>query len=251
MVKCSMSSVLVIGNGTLSRGINKYIPSSIVIKRPEYDIRQELIVPEIKPGVAVICASITGFGMCDKYPEWSRSINVTHTKRAAQKLYDAGWNVVMLSSNAAINGHGEYGKQKKELEEQWVFGPILRLPKVVSHDVPVIDSWIRLLKNNEIVRAFAHGIIQPVPRKSVADSIMILSEIKSGTFEIAGPICTWYNLAISITEELGKDSSLIVEQESSASYEILNNNKMVNLGWNQHPLPEVAHFIIDEWNNEN
>lgn len=245
-----MSDVLVVGNGTISRGIKKYIPESIIIKRPEYDIRNSLVVPDSPPGVAVICAAITGFGMCDKYPEWSRSINVTHTKKTAQILYDAGWNVVMLSSNAAITGNGEYGKQKKELEAEWIFGPILRLPKVVSHDVSVIDSWIRLLRNDEKVRAFAHGIIQPVPRKSVADSLLILSDIREGIYEIAGPICTWYDLALNIASALDKDSTLVTEQECSASYEILNNNKMINLGWHQYSLLEMAHIIIEEWNNE-
>jgi dTDP-4-dehydrorhamnose reductase len=244
------SSVLVIGNGALSRGIKKYIPGSTIIKRPDYDIRNEFIIPDIQPGVAVICASVTSFGMCDKYPEWSRSINVTHTKKIAQILHSAGWNVVMLSSSAAINSHGEYGRQKKDLEDQWSFGPILRLPKVITYDVPIIDSWIRLLRNNEKIQAFAHGIIQPIPRKSVSDSLLILENIKDGLYEIAGPICTWYDLAVNIAKELNKDTSLVIEREFSASYELLNNNKMVNLGWHQYSLPEIANIVIDEWNNE-
>ena len=240
-------TILIIGNGSISRGIKYYVPESIIIKRPEYDIRDELNVPEIDPGVAVICAAITGFGMCEKYPVWSKGINVTSTFNAAQKLHSAGWNVIMLSSSAAVNPTTEYGRQKNELESMWEFGPILRLPKVLSPDVAVIESWIRLLNLSQPVRAFSHGIIQPVPRKSVADSIKILSSIKNGTYEITGPICTWHHVAQEIARVLDKDVNLVQEQDDSTLYDVMDNRKMLKLGWHQYSLKEMTKFIIDEW----
>lgn len=242
--------MLVIGNGVISRGIQKYSKDVTVLKRPEYDIRNMFEIPDIEPGTAVICAAITGFGMCEKYPEWSRSVNVTHTSILASRLHSFGWNVVMLSSNAAINPQTEYGKQKKDLEDIWEWGPILRLPKVLSHDLPVIDNWIRLLRMKEPVFAFSHGIIQPVPKKSISDALNILKDTKDGLYEIAGPVCTWLNVALSIATNVGADESLVRPHEASATYDILNNKKMVDLGWQQYSLNEAVKFILNEWSTD-
>lgn len=242
-----MSSIFIVGNGSISRGIKYYYPDSIVIKRPEYDIRNEIAVSDIEPGVAVICAAITGFGMCEKYPVWSKGINVTSTFNAAQKLSRTGWNVVMLSSSAAVNPTTEYGRQKYELESIWEFGPILRLPKVLSPDVAVVESWIRLLNLGQPVRAFSHGIIQPVPRKSVAEAIKLLSLIKTGTYEITGPVCTWHNVAQEIARALNKSEDLVEEQDNSTLYDVMDNTKMLNLGWHQYSINQMIKFIIDEW----
>lgn len=239
--------MLIIGNGSISRGIKHYYSDSLVIKRPEYDIRNEISIPDIEPGVAVICAAITGFGMCEKYPVWSKAINVTSTFNAAQKLSRAGWNVIMLSSSAALNSSTEYGRQKYELESMWEFGPILRLPKVLSPDVAIVESWIRFLSLNEPVRAFSHGIIQPVPRKSVGEAIQLLSLIKAGVYEITGPVCTWYSLAQETAKVLNKNPNLVKEQEDSTLYDIMDNTKMLKLGWHQYSINEMMNFVIDEW----
>ena len=242
---------LVIGNGAISRAILKYIPTATALTRPDLDIRDEpRELPGTNNGYAVICAAITGFGMCETYPDWSRDINVTATAAMAADLHSQGWTVIMLSSNAAINPTTEYGRQKADLEKAWRWGPILRLPKILHAYIPLLQNWIRLLQINHGIHAYTHGPIQPIGRSNVAQALQIVAPQPPNVYQISGPTITWLTVARVLAERMGLPESLAQPQDSASTYSVMDSFPMRFLGWEQPTLEEVLDEVIDEWRNE-
>jgi len=242
---------LIIGNGAISRGLRKHLPSAEFLIRPGFDIRDEpRELPGTDSGYAVICAAITGFGMCETYPDWSRDINVAATAAIAADLHSQGWTVIMLSSNAAINPNTEYGRQKADLESAWAWGPILRLPKVLHAYIPLIENWIRLLNLNHPIRAFEHGIVQPISRRDVATALKVVAPQPAKIYSVAGPSVTWLTIARTLAERLGRDPQLAQPQTSATTYPVMESFPMRYLGWEEPRLIDVINEVIDEWANE-
>jgi hypothetical protein len=242
---------LVIGNGAISRSILKYIPTAQALIRPGLDIRDEpRELPSTSNGYAVICAAITGFGMCETYPDWSREINVIATAAMAADLHSQGWTVIMLSSNAAINPTTEYGQQKADLEKAWHWGPILRLPKVLHAYIPLLQNWIRLLKINHTIHAYTHGPIQPIGRSNVVEALRIVAPQPHKIYQISGPTVTWLTLARVLAERMGLPESLVQPQDSASTYSVMDSFPMRYLGWEPPTLEVVIDEVLDEWANE-
>jgi len=242
------SELLIVGNGAISQGLRQAFPAAKTFLRPDFDIRDsEYDMPKTEGGTAVICAAITGIGMCEAYPKWSRTVNVEATDMLAKHLADRGWRVIMLSSNAAINPDTEYGKQKAELEELWVWGPILRLPKVLHGHLPLIDNWIRLLRNDQQVKAHQYGIVQPIHRKSVAQAITVVAPQPNGIYSIAGPAVTWLTIARVLAEHLQADPEIVIPEDASNPYVPMEAFPMRYLGWEPPTLDETITTVIHEW----
>lgn len=242
---------LIIGNGTISKGLRKAFPTAKVFVRPDFDIRDsEYNMPHTEGGTAVICAAITGFSMCEAYPDWSRSVNVDSTDALAEHLADRGWRVIMLSSNAAINPDTEYGIQKAELEDLWVWGPILRLPKILHGQLPLIDNWIRLLRNNQPIAAHEYGIVQPLHLKAMAEAVATVAPQPNGIYSVSGPAVTWLTIARVLAQHLGADPENVIPEDATTPYVPMESFPMRYLGWTQPSLDEIITTVIHEWHTE-
>ena len=242
---------LIIGNGAISKELQRSFPHAKAIIRPDFDIRDTPYdMPYTPKGTAVICAAITGVQMCEAYPDWSRAVNVEATDALAEHLASRGWRVVMLSSGAAINPDTEYGRQKEELEGLWAWGPILRLPKILHGGVPLIDNWIRLMRIGHPVYAFQYGIVQPLHRKSVAEAIKVVAPQPLGIYSIAGPAVTWLTIARVLAERLGCYPEMIIPEEKATPWIAMESFPMRYLGWEPPTLEEVIDTVIKEWKME-
>lgn len=67
-----------------------------------------------------LCAAISAPTECAKHPVRSRNVNVYGTMNFIDKVIDIGAKVIFLSSDAVIDGIGEYAKMKKKIEDEYM-----------------------------------------------------------------------------------------------------------------------------------
>lgn len=239
-----MTERLVIGNGAISGAMNRFL-NARVIGRPELDIRDPFTFPVAtkNDAYAIITGAVTSIEMCERYPEWSHSVNVTATLDVAQKLFDAGWRVVLLSSSAAIDGNTVYGQQKRLLEYRWGYGPILRLPKVLHAEIPVIENWLGFIRRQERVPGvFDTTLIQPIGLSDTVNAIDCVST-RSGCFEAAGFDCTWLDVALQLSRRIASNC-VIQHARGKHQHALMNADKLVEVGWNRPPLSRVIDELL-------
>lgn len=236
-----MSDWLVIGSGQLANGMMRYLPQALHMRRPDHDLREIVTVPQTTNGTAIICAAVTGIRQCEMFPDWSRDVNVNHTYRVAALLNASGWNVVMLSSQAADRPTTEYGRQKADLEARWRFGPILRLPKILDRDNPLLWSWKHELSNQRVIRPFSDVIIQPIRVVDAVDAVKAVSGLRGLIFDAPGPRTTWAEVAWDIARATGLDTSLVQPQTGGIAYSVMDDATIRNTGWR----PPKYRIIID------
>lgn len=248
-----MNNYLVIGNGVISNAIRKHLPNVTHIGRPAFDIRDDPLHDHIQPtqnGTAIICAAIPQIETCQKYPTWTRSINVIATTQIARTLHRNGYNVILLSTGA-VKAHPptEYGQQKRDLEEIWInnqYGPILRLPKVLTAELPLIKQWMQLLKNNQTLNPYRTIQIQPIDPRDAALAIDSVSIQKNGIYEAAGQTVTWVTVARLLATYCGSESDIIPIYDGE-QHPLLTKTKLVMCGWQSPPIELVMKRVFTEW----
>ena len=67
-----------------------------------------------------LCAAISAPTECAKHPVRSRNVNVHGTMNFIDRVVDIGAKVIFLSSDAVIDGIGEYAKMKKKIEDEYM-----------------------------------------------------------------------------------------------------------------------------------
>jgi dTDP-4-dehydrorhamnose reductase len=202
-------------------------------ERPYFDI---LDLPDDwkpLPGTDAACifVSVARLRDCASDPAGSARINVEQMLRLIDRLTANGVYVLFLSTNQVFNGDkptvaadfpacpvSEYGRQKAEAEagilERIANGAplgILRLSKVVSPNLELIQRWIDSLRNGRPVQAFNDMAIAPVPIDLTAAAVDTLLQKKlPGTYQLTGPRdVTYYDVALHIAKKLGISQDLI------------------------------------------
>lgn len=239
-----VTEFLVVGNGAISGAMQRYA-NARVIGRPELDIRDPYVFPSTAGGCAVITAAVTSIEMCEKYPEWSRSVNVTATLDVASRLHDVGWRVVLLSSSAAIDPETVYGSQKRHLEYCWEFGPVLRLPKVLHADIPVIGNWLGLMKHgSKVPGVFDNMVIQPIGLSDVVEAVRI-AYLGDSMLSAAGESCTWLDVALALSRRVRYDT-IIDRAKSKIKYPLMSADDLIARGWSQPTLSRVVDELLSD-----
>jgi dTDP-4-dehydrorhamnose reductase len=155
-----------------------------------------------------ICAAIARLAACADDPQGSAHVNVVQTLALAKRLLASDIAVLFLSTNQVFDGRtphvpadaphspvSEYGRQKARTEtalrEQIAGGApvaILRLAKVVSDRMPLVDSWVRELAAGKPIRAFNDMPLAPTPTELVCSAIAaLLADRARGIFQLTGP----------------------------------------------------------------
>lgn len=239
-----VTEFLAVGNGAISSAMQRYAAAR-VIGRPELDIRDPYDFPSTNGGCAVICAAVTSIDMCERYPDWSYSVNVRATLDVAARLHDVGWRVILLSSNAALEPDTVYGAQKSLLEERWHFGPVLRLPKVLHADLPVIDNWLRFMRKGDLVPGvFDNAMIQPIGLSDVVEAIRI-SYLGDSTLMAAGETCTYLDVALALSRRIRFDS-VIQRQKAKKQHPLMDANDLIDRGWSRPTLSRVVDELLSD-----
>lgn len=203
--------------------------------RPFLDLAAPLKSWEPPPGTqaACLCAAIARLAACAADPQGSARINVTQTVGLAEKLLARGAYVLFLSTNQVFDGsvpstpadaphapQSEYGRQKARAETALLDlmargAPvaILRLAKVVSGSMPLIEDWTRKLAAGQPIRAFNDLTLAPTPTELVCAAISALLEDRAGgIFQLTGPRdVTYAEVGRFLAAHLGADPALVEE----------------------------------------
>jgi dTDP-4-dehydrorhamnose reductase len=195
----------------------------------EYPI-ERITIPE---GITAACifAAVARLAACAADPVGSARVNVERTLALVDRLTARDVYTLFLSTNQVFNGNephmpadaptspvSEYGRQKAETERalraRMADGApigVLRLAKVVSPGMPLVDAWRRELTAGRSIRAFYDMTIAPVPVDIVAASIACLMEDRPRIVaQLTGPRdLTYVDMGRFVAETIGADPGLV------------------------------------------
>jgi dTDP-4-dehydrorhamnose reductase len=179
-------------------------------ERPFLDLAAPLdeFEPPPQTRAVCLCAGVARIAACAVDPKRSAYINVTQTAALIERLLARGIYVLFLSTNQVFAGDrpqmpadapyapvSEYGRQKMRAEEmlrghieRGAAAGVLRLAKVVSPKMPLIETWAANLAGGEAINTFSDMTFAPTPIHLVCKAIAaLLQERPSGIFQLTGP----------------------------------------------------------------
>jgi dTDP-4-dehydrorhamnose reductase len=201
--------------------------------RPLLDLAADLSAWQPPAGISAACilAANARLAACAADPSGSAHVNVDQTLALAEKLTARGAYVLFLSSNQVFDGSAadvpadhapcpvsEYGRQKARAEaalrdrmRRGAPVAILRLAKVVSPTMPLLQDWMRALSAGVPIRAFHDMTMAPVPIGLVSGAIAALMESRApGVFQLTGPQDVSYmDVARHLADRLGAAPALV------------------------------------------
>jgi dTDP-4-dehydrorhamnose reductase len=201
--------------------------------RPFLDLTAPLEAWEPPPGTkaACMCAAIARMAACATDPVGTAYINVDRTLMLIDELIARDIFVLFLSTNQVFDGLAahvpadtayspvsEYGRQKtrteQALRDRMAHGAplaILRLAKVISPRMPLIEGWVADLSGDKPITAFNDMMLAPTPTDLVCSAIGALMEDRaSDIFQLTGPRDVAYvEVARFLQTRLGAASSLV------------------------------------------
>jgi dTDP-4-dehydrorhamnose reductase len=202
-------------------------------ERPFFDILSSLDEWKLPRSADAACSfvSVARLRDCEADPAGSAQINVTQAIRLMDKLIADGTYVLFLSSNQVFNGEishvspdapicplSEYGRQKAEAEaairQRMAQGAplgILRLSKILSPKLQLIQQWIETLESGKPVQAFDDMVMAPVPIDLATTAIgALLQDSLPGIYQLTGPRdVTYAEVGRHLASELGVSPKLI------------------------------------------
>jgi dTDP-4-dehydrorhamnose reductase len=216
-------------------------PDRASIDRPLLDLAASLDGWEPPAGTRSACifAAVARLAACAHDPAGSAHINVTQTSTLIERLIARGIYVLFLSTNQVFDGSmpnvpadalaspvSEYGRQKARVEaalrdhmQRGAPAAILRLAKVVSRGMPLIDGWTRALLAGRPIGAFHDMTLAPTPTPMVSGTIdALLRDRASGIYQLTGPRdVTYAELGRFVAGRLGADAALVTETSAMAA----------------------------------
>jgi dTDP-4-dehydrorhamnose reductase len=210
-------------------------PERASADRPLLDLAAPLDAWEPPAGTRAVCvfAAIARLAACADDPAGSAHINVTQTLMLIERLVARGIYVLFLSTNQVFDGNtpnvpadaaacpiSEYGRQKARVEavlrehrQRGAPVAILRLAKVVSRRMPLIEGWIEAVSAGRPLRAFHDMTLAPTPTDMVSAAIgVLLDERAGGIYQLTGPRdVTYADVARFVTTQIGANPSLVEE----------------------------------------
>lgn len=201
--------------------------------RPFLDLAAPLdgFEPPPQTQAVCLCAAVARIAACAADPEGTASINVRQTSALIERLLARGIYVLFLSTNQVFDGRlplipadapyspvSEYGRQKMRTEKllrahiaHGAPAAILRLAKVVSPNMPLIENWAANLTAGKPIGTFSDMTLAPTPIDLVCQAIAaLLQERPSGIFQLTGPRdITYTEVGRLLAGRLDADPSLV------------------------------------------
>jgi dTDP-4-dehydrorhamnose reductase len=180
---------------------------------------------------ACIFIAVARLAACEADPVGSAQINVKQSVALAEMLAARGVYTLLLSTNQVFNGDSshvrwdtpvspisEYGRQKADAER--MLGAlmrngapvgILRLGKVVSPGMALVENWKRELAAGRPIRAFDDMTMAPTPVNVVAECIARMMEDRLRLVaQLTGPQdVTYAEVGRFIAGRLGANPGLV------------------------------------------
>ena len=180
---------------------------------------------------ACIFVAVARLAACQADPDGSALINCERTIELVDRLAEDGIYTLFLSTNQVFDGQlaqvpaddpaapvSEYGRQKahteQALKDRMAAGAgvgILRLAKVVSPGMTLLQDWIRELAAGKPIRAFSDMTMAPTPTDLVAQAIAaMLRQREPVIAQLTGPRdITYADVARFAAEQIGADATLV------------------------------------------
>lgn len=184
--------------------------------------------------VAFIFAAVTSQIKCANDPQEAYRVNVEHTVALARHLIGLGAHVVFPSTNLVYDGHQPnasansaysaktlYGSLKAEAEARLLdLGgnvSIVRLPKVLSPDTPMLVNWVQALRAGQDIKAFSDLVLAPISNTLATDVFAALAQnTGGGIYQItSSDQITYVELGKILAESVGAPVSHVHATTSS------------------------------------
>jgi len=178
----------------------------------------------------IVCAGETSIAECESRKEKTKLINVTNTYKVLTETSLKRSHIVLISTDKVFGECNkdldplkcdpdvEYGRQKLELEclVSNLNTTILRLGKVVYHNLSILKKWRESLKNNGEIHAFYDYSLSPVDLDSVVIKInSIITSGDTGVFNFFGDEVSYYEFAVQYAKSLGYQKEVVKKQSYS------------------------------------
>lgn len=186
--------------------------------------------------IVLICAAMARFADCRERPDLSRRVNVEVPAQVGRHYRAAGARVVLLSTSAvfdclAPNMAAEapmsplsaYGRMKAEAETALLaLGPsmsVLRLTKVLTPDMALLNCWIAALKASSPVRAFTDMTVAPITLSDVEAALLaVISDGTGGRCQVsASDDVSYAAIAGHLARRLGVPESLVEAVDAASA----------------------------------
>lgn len=174
--------------------------------RPYLDLSEESLnwTDPRQVETAILCAGTTSLEDCRTDPAGSKRINVESTCMLAEQLISQGAFVIFLSSSLVFDGSTphpsitepvspvtEYGSQKAEAERRINqisdSTAIVRFTKILGPKIPLFESWVQTLKNEEVIHPFKDMYFAPVPLFTAVSVLELVCQHRlSGILQVSG-----------------------------------------------------------------
>jgi dTDP-4-dehydrorhamnose reductase len=177
---------------------------------------------------AILCAAETNIGACEANPAATRDINTRAVIALADRLAAQGNSITFLSTSRVFPPwienppestipapNTEYGRQKLAVEEYLLrnhpTAKIIRLSKVISPSLPLMELWSRSLDRRESLNAFQDFFLSPIALNSAAQAILqIALGLTPGIFHLsASDAISYFEMAQFMAQRQDCDSSVV------------------------------------------
>jgi len=216
-------------------------PAQVSPDHPFFDLTAPIDQWTAPPATKAACifAAIARIASCHDDPIGSSRINVTQTLALIEHLVARGIHVLFLSTNQVFDGTmpnvpaaaphspvSEYGRQKAQVEaalrrhvDRGAPVAILRLAKVVSSQMALINGWIDALSSGLPLQAFDDMRVAPTPIELVTGAIAALQQDRAaGIFQLTGPRdVTYVEIAHFLAERLNADPAQVTVAHARSS----------------------------------
>lgn len=193
-------------------------------------------LPEVS--VVFLCAYISNMADCSN-DGYSEKVNVGGILDLACYFLNKGSFVVFLSSNAVFNNEQNYaneadcprpitsyGQQKYKVENQLLSSDskhfsknlaIVRMTKVLAHDLPLLKNWQLAISCGENINAFEDLKICPISLIFAVNSLRKIAESRSsGVFHLSGDTeYSYFEIAQKITEISGRTNTQVINTKAA------------------------------------
>lgn len=220
---------------------------------------------------AFLCAAMTSLADCRTRPELACRVNFTGPASLAARLSERGTRVVLLSTNAVLDclvpsmgadrpkaPTSVYGRTKAAAEDAIlspsIDGIVLRLTKVLTPDMPLLQRWIRSLRAGQPIEAIDDHRMAPLLIRHVVAALIAIAESGNpGLYQVSATHDVSYlDFGMRLADRLGAARSLVLQRSAAEmgipedeimSYTSLDTASLSALTGMSAPDPYIA---IDE-----
>ncbi len=204
---------------------NKLDHHSIFFDMASNEINFDIFPKDID--VVFMSAAITNQTAASENKQFTYLVNVTNTIKLIEYFIKSQTHVIFPSTNLVFDGLSEfpavdeqvkpqsfYAECKAEVEnflKDKEFASIIRLPKILDKNNPLIKYWIECLLSKKQIEAYNDLMIAPISMDFALKLITKMIVFRcSGVFQVSGSTnISYYNFARRLSYILVGDDNLV------------------------------------------